>query len=149
MLSIVSVFASKWLFLYLQKNNLPLFFFVVDSNKILALFTALCSFMWFKDLKVRQSKIINTTAAATFGVLLIHANSDAMRQWLWHDTLQNAKVYYMDYFAMHAVLAVIGVFVICVLIDICRIKFIEPVVFKWIDKRFGNKMKKIDEVVNG
>lgn len=43
--------------------------------------------MWFKDLKIKQSKIINALGGATFGVLLIHAHSDEMRQWLWKETV--------------------------------------------------------------
>ncbi len=31
------------------------------------------------------SRFINIIGAGTFGVLLIHANSETMRNWLWHD----------------------------------------------------------------
>ena len=61
------------------KTNHPdwQYFFVSDSNKILALVTAICAFMFFKNVRIPQSKIINQIAASTLGVLLIHANSDA------------------------------------------------------------------------
>ena len=36
---------------------------------------------------MKHVKLINTISASTFGVLLIHANSDFMRQWLWNDTI--------------------------------------------------------------
>lgn len=55
------------------------YYLVSDSNSILAICVAICSFMYFKDLKLGYSKTINTIAASVFGVLLIHANSDAMR----------------------------------------------------------------------
>lgn len=57
--------------------------FVSDSNTVLALAISICSFMCFKNLKIGYSKLINTIGGSTFGVLLIHANSDVMREWLW------------------------------------------------------------------
>lgn len=64
-------------------------FFVSDSNKLLAFLVSVSTFMFIKNLHIRQSKWINTIASCTFGVLLIHANSDAMRQWLWKETCDN------------------------------------------------------------
>lgn len=47
------------------------YFFVSDSNKILALATGVSAFLFFKNINIGRSKIINTIAASTFGVLLI------------------------------------------------------------------------------
>ena len=57
--------------------------FVSDSNTFLAFAIGFCSFMFFKDLKIKQSRAINIIGGSTFGVLCIHANSDTMRKWLW------------------------------------------------------------------
>lgn len=70
------------------------YYFVSDSNKIFAVLVAVSMFLFFKDLNIRQSKVINTIAASTFGVLCIHANSGLMRQWLWTDTLKNVSAYH-------------------------------------------------------
>ena len=99
--------------------------FLVDSNAPMAVLVSVCSFMWFKNIKIKQSKLINTIAATTFGVLLIHGNSNAMRQWLWKDTLQNTQWFQTDYFILHAVLSVIVVFCVCAFLDYLRIKLIE------------------------
>lgn len=104
--------------------------FVSDSNAILALLTAICSFMYFKNLKIKQSPLINMMGASTFGVLLIHANSDAMRQWLWKDTLNNTNWLDSPFLCIHAIISVIGIFVICIVIDQLRIRFIETPFFK-------------------
>lgn len=120
--------ASVMALRYMEYGN-P-FFFVSDSNAILALLTSLSSFMYFKDLKIRQSKYINTIAASCFGVLLIHANSDAMRQWLWRDTLHNVDYLDSPYCALHAIISTLLVYVICTLIDIMRIRFIERPFFE-------------------
>lgn len=108
--------------------------YVTDSNTLLAVLTAMASFMFFKDLKMMYHKWINTIAASTFGVLLIHANSDTMRQWLWRDTLQNAEQFYMSYACIHAMISVITIFAICIAIDYIRIHTLEKWMFIVIDK---------------
>ncbi len=108
--------------------------FVSDSNTLLAVTTAVCSFMWFKGLNMKYHPWINVLGATTFGVLLIHANSDTMRQWLWRDMLDNAGHYASGHVVMHACLSVLGVFMVCALIDYLRIVFLERNVFKWLDR---------------
>ena len=101
------------------------YFFVSDSNKILALATAICGFMFFKNIKIPQSRFINVVASSTLGVLLIHANSDTMRQWLWEDTLKNISFFNSKFLVLHAIGSVIGIYIICTLIDQIRIRLIE------------------------
>lgn len=87
--------------LIIFKTNIKFFgdsyYFLIDTNKILAVITAISAFMFFKNLKVNYSKFINKVSSATFGVLLIHANSETMRRWLWDDTLNNAGVFSSQY----------------------------------------------------
>lgn len=98
------------------------YFFVADSNKILAVITAVCAFMWFKNIEIKRSKIINTMAGSTFAVLIIHDNSIFMRKWLWEDTLHNTAFFKSNYVFIHAIISVIGVYMVCTLIDIIRKK---------------------------
>ena len=111
------------------------FFLVADSNKILAVFTSISAFIYFKYLKFPYNRFINYIASTTFGVLCIHANSDAMRQWLWKDYLNNVGQYGTDNLYIHAFLSVICIFAICSLIDFIRIKIFEQPLFKYIDKK--------------
>ncbi len=74
-LSILSIIIMT----YLGKDS---FYFLIDSNKFLATTLALSAFIFFKNLNIKNSVFINTIAASTFGVLMIHANSDSMRKWL-------------------------------------------------------------------
>lgn len=113
-------------------------FFVSDCNKVLALATGFCAFMFFRNLHF-YNKTINQISTATFGVLLIHANSDTMRQWLWRDTLNNVGVYGTDMMVIHAVSAVLGVYIVCTAIDMLWIKFIEKPFFKWYEARLLDK----------
>ncbi len=110
------------------------YFFISDSNKILSVVIAVCSFMFFKDMKMQQSRIINIVGASTFGVLLIHANSDAMRRWLWQETVD--CVGHFDDSVMwtlgYSCVSVLVIFIVCSAIEVFRAKLIEPKLFELI-----------------
>ena len=141
-LSVISVVSCAWLGSKIDRNIA--FYFVSDSNTFLAVANGICSFMFFNDLKIKQSKFINTVAASTFGVLCIHANSGTMRRWLWKDTLNNVGAYGSDLIVLHAIGGVIAIFIICTLIDMARIRLIERPFFKFWDRHF----EKISEKYN-
>lgn len=122
-LSIVSIIACAWITDNTDRQNI--YYFVSDSNTFLAVTTGICSFMFFKNFRIPQSKFINTIAASTFGVLCIHTNSDTMRQWLWNDTLNNIVAYSESYFVLHAIGSVLLIFSLCTVIDYLRIHFLE------------------------
>lgn len=90
--------------------------------------------MFFKDLHIGYSPLINKVGACTFGVLLIHANSDTMRRWLWKDLLDNVGGFFSNSFMLHAVLSVTIIFIVCVIIDYLRQQTIEKWMFVYIDR---------------
>ena len=67
-LSMVSVVVCLWgiNMLNISNNNLA-YYFVVDFNKVMAVVTAVCAFMYFKDLPMRYSPFVNAVGASTFG----------------------------------------------------------------------------------
>lgn len=137
-LSMTSVIIGGWLSIIYNKRLF--YFFVSDSNKPFAVVTAVFAFLFFKNLNIRYSKIINMIAASTFGVLLIHANCEAMRQWLWRETFDNVG-HYSGNIYLHAILSVIVVYVVCTIIDYCRIKVLENYIFRLIDNKIENNGK--------
>ena len=114
------------------------FYFVSDSNKILSVAFATVSFLWFNHLPIKYSKLINLIGASTFGVLLIHANSDAMRTWLWKDLLDNVGHYSLPLgnVVIFSFVSVLSVFFICNVIDVIRIYTLERPLFKWLDAKY-------------
>ena len=133
LISMASVVFMAWLSTVFVDKNIPVFWFVADSNHFMAMVTAFCSFMFFKDLKIGYSKLINMIGASTFGVLLIHANSDIMRQWLWQDILNNVGQYGTSTMVLHAIYSVLMVYVVCTVIDYLRMKHLEKWYMKLID----------------
>lgn len=139
-LSILSVVMSAGSVLIISYvgHTIPFreFVLVSESNHILAVVTSICFFMYFKDLRLKNSHFINTIAASMFGVLLIHANSDTMRQWLWCDTLNNVGAYATPYAILHVIVSVVVVFISCVFIDYFRVRCVEKPLFRWINEKF-------------
>jgi len=92
-------FLSTYIVILIKPDVLP-YFFVQDSNKIFAVMVAVCSFLWFRNMKISYSKTINIIGASTFGVYLIHTDSDAMRIWLWKDTIDCVGHYNLPLFRL-------------------------------------------------
>lgn len=115
--------------------------FVSDSNKLFAVVVAVCSFLWFKNMNIKYSKVINAFGASTFGVLLIHANSSAMRTWLWKNTVDSVGHYSLPfgYLVLYCVGVVVLIFVICNLLDQLRIASIEKCLLSWYDRKMAIK----------
>lgn len=132
-LCILSVLCCVWIGARIDKQIA--FYFVTDSNTFLAVCIGVSSFLFFKNLKIKQSRVINTFAASTFGVLLIHANSDTMRKWLWQTVLNVKGMFYEStgMVILHAVLSVAVIFTVCVMIDQVRIRTVEKVLLDKVD----------------
>lgn len=121
------------------------YFFISDSNKILALGIAVSSFMWFKDLKFRHLTIVNKIGATTFGVLLIHANSDAMRQWLWRETIDckgHFEALSPTFTLAYAIVSVVTIFSVCALIDWLRGEYLEPLYLSKLESLLTKRKSK-------
>lgn len=113
------------------------YFFLIDSNKIFAVAVAVSSFVCIKNVNIPYSKIINMVGGSAFGVLLIHANSDAMRICLWNDIVDCIGHYNLSLLQLvgFSIGVVLTIFLSCILIDRIRIKIIEEPFFKWYDKK--------------
>lgn len=105
--------------------------------------------VFFKSLNIKQSKIINLIASTTFGVLLINANSDAMRKWLWKDLL-NVEDFYNNgnRIYLHIFASVVGIFLACCIIDLIRQYTIEKPFLKYWDKIFHKIYAPIKNIFN-
>lgn len=115
--------------------------FLSDSNKFFAVIVAVCSFLWFKNMKINHSRLINAFGAGTFGVLLIHANSEAMRTWLWKDTADVIGHYFLPLGSLivYSISVVLSVFIVCNLIDQLRIATLEKWFLNWYDRKVAIK----------
>ena len=114
----------------------PYFFVgVTDANTLLAAVTALALFLFFNQLEMRPSRFINGLAATAFGVFCIHANSDAMRRWLWGDVLRVVERYPTPAAWWQLPAAVLGIYAACAAVDCLRARFLERPFLKALDRR--------------
>lgn len=135
-IAVLSVLGMTYIF-----KGRGMYFFVADSNKFLAVVVSFSTFLLFKNIKLPNSRIINYISASTFAVLLIHANCDTMRQWLWGRVVQCCTHYYLP-FSFHIFFcfsSVLAIFAICVVLDRLRIIFIERPLFKKLDNKYSLK----------
>ncbi len=137
--AIVSVFLSVASVLVCLRLSLPAYAFVGESLAFMSVITSVTMFMFFKNLKIGYSRIINVIGASTFGVFLIHTCGDGMRQWLWQDFIDVVGHYDAPYYGLYAIGCVLAIFAVCSLIDICRIYLLERPLFAFLDKKFGKK----------
>jgi len=137
----MSILLSMLSALFMQWKIGDYEFFVANSHKVLAVVVAVCSFLWFNNMDIKYSKLINAFGKGTFGVLLIHGNSNAMRTWLWKDIVNCVENYSLPLgsLILYSFGVVIVVFVICNLIDQLRIATFEKFFFKWYDHKFTTK----------
>lgn len=129
---------------FVTKGEMLGYHFISDCNKFFAVFIAVCSFLWFKNMNIKYSKVINAFGAATFGVLLIHANSNAMRTWLWKDTVDVVGHYSLPLgqLVLFSIGVALAVFLVCNLIDQLRIATVEKWFFNWYDRKLSVKADK-------
>lgn len=123
------ILATSSVLLFLYYGRIWPYMFVYDCNSVLAVSISVLSFMFFKKLPIKYNKWINVVGGTTFGILLIHDCSWEMRHWLWVDVCDciswfNKNVY------LHSLICVLGVYVVCSIIDYIRFYFIEKPFFK-------------------
>ena len=106
-------------------------------------------FLRFRDMRIKQSKVINTISASTFGIYLLH-ESFLMRQRFWSGLL-HADDYIRSewiFILLHAVISISLVFAVCSLIDIARKRFLEKPLFDLINKKLDGVFKKINRLLS-
>ncbi len=108
------------------------YYFVIDANKLGAVLVSIFMFTTFKNINIGYSRFINLIAKTAFGVLLIHANSDAMRRFMWRDLLHVDTFYSLPLTTLiiKSLFICLGIFIVCSILDMIRIYLFEEPLFK-------------------
>ena len=130
--SVITVIAIRF-----YPRQISPYWFVSDSNKLMALLTAVSLFNFFRTLKLPHCQFINSLGATTFGVLLIHANSKTMRQWLWVEMFDNVGHMFIPNYAIRSIGIVVLVFAVCACMDFVRFTVLEKPLFSFFYKHTG------------
>ncbi len=138
-LSIIAIGLSTSAIVYtnfILSKTIYVFYFVTDSHKILALTLSVSMFLFFKNIKIKPNKLINTVASTTFGILLIHGHSDVMRTVIWKDLFRNIEFYNSNNLWLHSILTIATLYTVCSLIDLVRIRILERPLFSFLSKKY-------------
>lgn len=118
-------------------------YFIRNSYSIYPLFMALLFVLLFRNIKIKNSKIINYISASTLGIYLIHENF-LMRDLIWK------KIFIIDFnsgvinILLFALVKVVIVFILCLFIDKIRI-----LLFGNIIEKLSVKLKDFfSEIIN-
>ena len=130
-LSLIVSYASVVL-MVIKEQFMYTFYFVIDANKLGAVLVSIFMFTTFKNIYIGYSKFINLVAKTAFGVLLIHANSDAMRRFMWRDLLHVDTFYSLPLTTLiiKSLFICLGIFIVCSILDMIRIYLFEEPLFK-------------------
>lgn len=143
MFSLWSIYANLR-YIALMGTATDVYYYVADANKICAIGTAICSFLFFRNLRISYNVIINRLASTCFGVLLIHANSNTMRNWLWREVLDVKGHYDSPHLIIFSVFSCCLIFLVCALLDIIRQYILEKpfmrIVHNLLDSFKGGKL---------
>lgn len=110
-------------------------FFLWDANKLTVFLPALLMFLWFLNMKLKPSSIINQLAACSFGVFLIHTMNNTERQWLWGDLFNNVGQFDSALLVVHAFFAICSIYLVGFCVDLGRKQFVEKRMMKKLKLR--------------
>ena len=133
-------------------SGLALHFY--GRTKILTLFSSICFFAAFVNMKPFYNKYINIISSAAFGVYLLH-DHPFMREYLWKDVFKNASFQNTILIIPYSILVTLIIYVIASVIDLIRQYTIERIymnaVNKYADKISGkfSIFKKIQTFILG
>jgi len=138
-LFVVSVFAVKqgMMLTAVSKEDLVMFN-MMDSNKVIPVLLAVVLFLFFKSIRVPDSRFINLLGKATFGILILHTSFGSL---IWN-TLRPDQWYGSAFIILHALACALGVFAACAVVDIIRIYLFEKPLFRLI----GEKVDHIEQL---
>lgn len=98
--------------------------YVYELGSPFGMLIAIFTFLLFKNFKVKNSRVINTIAAASFGVYLIHDN-EYIRPVLWDRLVNASKLQDSPYLILYSVAVCVGIYAVCTILELARIYLLE------------------------
>lgn len=112
--------------------------YLYGMNRLPILIISVLIFLTFKNIKMKNIKIINIISSATFGVYLIHDNP-LTRVFLWKSLFKNATFQYSSFLVPYSIICILLVYVCSTIVELIRINLLEKNLLKGYD-RIENKL---------
>ena len=126
--SFIVTFLSAVLFDYLNVIQKSIVFnptALYDLTSITILIGTVATFLGFLQIKINNSKIINTISSATFGVYLLHDHPNIIRPLIWGTIFKNASYTDSNMLIPYSIMVIALVYLTCTFIELLRIHIIE------------------------
>lgn len=109
-----------------SKDPMLWMFAIADANRLNIFLLSASLLLMFANLRIRTRSWINIAGGTvTLGVLYWHSGNHIVRQWLWNDLLQAPQMINSEHLWLHCLLSVLGVYLICTLIELLRQRVID------------------------
>lgn len=118
-------FGARFSFLRLDRFN--------HMATLPQLVMALLIFLGFRALRMPRSRLVNRLATACLGVYLIHY-SYAWRNWIWDELFGALPMETSAAVIPCLLLAVLLVYALATLLELLRLRFVEPIYMRLIDR---------------
>lgn len=105
------------------------------TNDITIIIAAVFIFAGFKNLRLKNSRLLNEIAASAFGVYLIH-NTTYFLHALYVDLFRSPEFIHSKWLILHVPATVAGIYTICTVIDLFYRHVIEKQLMKFVDKHW-------------
>ncbi|GAF41281.1 membrane protein [Agrilactobacillus composti DSM 18527 = JCM 14202] len=117
---------------YMQAHNLQylnktLYFgYFMDGNSPFPLIAGTCLFLFFKDLHIKHSTIINSLATTMYGVYLLHSNFFLVTP-LWNWAIRGTQFHHTSQILLYGLGAALVVLLVGAVVDYIRQFLMKPV----------------------
>lgn len=122
---------------FINREFVRFFSYPFALNRFPILICSIFVFCFFKNLQIKNNKLINLFASTTFGVYLIHENP-FLKGVLWHEIFSIDKFIESKWLIFYMLFTVVLTFICCSIIDLFRSHFIEKPVLRLINKKKEN-----------
>lgn len=112
-------------------------------NSIFVMISAISLFLGFKQLNIKNNKIINKIASTSLAVYMLH-DDNVFRYYIWRNIFKGVSFQYSKLLIPHAIGSCLIIFIVFAIIDLLRQKFIEKPVMKYLTP----KIEKFDDKIN-
>lgn len=132
MLVLASILLIILLNIFYKKIQFDPLRFSLPMNQIIPFGISILLFSIFKNLKIKNSRIINKVSSCSLGIYLIHTHI-LIRNFIWIRTFKVNQYVNSNYLVLYELATVSTVFVVCMIIDIIRKNTVEKILSKVID----------------
>ena len=117
-----------------------------NYNSLFVIISTVFLFIGFKQIEMKNNKIINKIASTSLAVFILHDNG-LYSNYVWRNILKSASFQYSKLLIFHALGSCLLLFICFAIIDLLRQRFIEKPVMKFLTPKIDYMEKMLDNKI--